>query len=121
MEDQIQPIESDRVSSTITGGSFPTPPATFVANFTNNPTNRTYQPRAYSPDYKLPEKVYQYTLSVQREFGYNITATAAYVGSQGRNLFLRTVTNQIVSVQTNPNPASAGIVLREREKGNSGE
>ncbi len=24
MEDQIQPIESDRVSSTVTGGAFPT-------------------------------------------------------------------------------------------------
>src|SRR5689334_6305770 len=33
--------------------------------------------------------------------------TAAYVGSQGRNLFLRSVTNQIVSVRQN------GTVIRE--------
>jgi hypothetical protein len=113
MEDQIQPIESDRVSSTVTGGIFPTSPATFVANFTNNPNNRTYQPRAYSPDYKLPEKVYQYTASIQREFGYGVTATAAYVGSQGRNLFLRSITNQITQVRTNANPASAAVVIRQ--------
>ena len=113
MEDQIQPIESDRVSSTITGGAFPTSSATFVSNFTNNPSNRTYQPRAYSPDYKLPEKVYQYTFSIQRELGYNTTFTAAYVGSQGRNLFLRSITNQITEVRTNANPASAAVVIRQ--------
>ena len=113
MEDQIQPIESDRVSSTISGGAFPTSSATFVSNFTNNPNNRTYQPRAYSPDYKLPEKVYQYTFSIQRELGYNTTLTAAYVGSQGRNLFLRSITNQITEVRTNANPASAAVVIRQ--------
>jgi hypothetical protein len=113
MEDQIQPIESDRVSSTITGGVFPTPAALFVANFTNNPNNRTYQPRAYSPDYHLPEKVYQYTVSFQRELGYNTTFTAAYVGSQGRNLFLRSITNQITEVRTNANPANAAVVIRQ--------
>ncbi len=113
MEDQIQPIESDRVSSTITGGVFPTTPATFVANFTNNPANRSYQPRAYAPEYKLPEKVYQYTVSLQRELGHSITGTAAYVGSQGRNLFLRSITNQITEVRTNSNPAANAIVVRQ--------
>src|SRR4030095_6456866 len=33
--------------------------------------------------------------------------------SQGRNLFLRSVANQIVSVRTNSNPANAAIVIRE--------
>lgn len=113
MEDQIQPIESDRVSSTITGGVFPTSPATFVANFTNNPSNRSYQPRAYAPEYKLPEKVYQYTVSLQRELGHSITGTAAYVGSQGRNLFLRSITNQITEVRTNSNPTANAIVIRQ--------
>src|SRR5262249_27079492 len=37
----------------------------------------------------------------------------AYVGSQGRNLFLRSVANQITQVVTNPNPASAAFVIRE--------
>ena len=39
--------------------------------------------------------------------------TAAYVGSQGRNLFLRSVANNITQVITNPNPANAAIVIRE--------
>jgi hypothetical protein len=37
--------------------------------------------------------------------------SAAYVGSQGRNLFLRSITNQIVGVQSNG--ASAATVVRE--------
>jgi hypothetical protein len=43
----------------------------------------------------------------------NMSATAAYVGSQGRNVFLRSVANNIVQVVTNPNPATAALVLRE--------
>ena len=42
-----------------------------------------------------------------------MSATAAYVGSQGRNLFLRSVANNIVQVLTNPNPANAALVVRE--------
>ena len=40
-------------------------------------------------------------------------ATAAYIGSQGRNLFLRSVANQIVGVLTNRIPTKAAIVVRE--------
>ncbi|MDX6614879.1 MAG: hypothetical protein QOD75_4065 [Blastocatellia bacterium] len=110
-EDQIQPIESDRVSSTFTsnpifsGGpalAFPLDPSAVFAFF-NNPANlntRSYQPRAYSPDYKIPEKVYQYSFSVQQELFYNTVLTAAYVGSKGRNLFLRSIANQILPGQT---------------------
>jgi hypothetical protein len=113
-EDQIQPIESDRISTTITSGAaFPIDPATLRANFTNNPNNRTYQPRAYSPDYEIPERIYQYSASVQRELPLQMVATAAYVGSQGRNLFLRAWSNKITGVLTNPNPASNAIVIRE--------
>ena len=115
-EDLIQPIESDRVNTTLSTGTllaFPINTDALGANFTNNPTNRSYQPRAYAADYTIPEKVYQYTASMQRELGGGLTATAAYVGSQGRNLFLRSVTNQIVDVVTNPNPASAAFVIRE--------
>ena len=115
-EDQIQPIESDRVSTTLSTGpllAFPIDSAVLVANFSGNPNNRAYAPRAYAPEYNIPEKVYQYTASVQREFGGNLSATAAYVGAQGRNQFLRTITNRITSVVTNPNPASAALVIRE--------
>ncbi|MFN7977620.1 MAG: TonB-dependent receptor [Vicinamibacterales bacterium] len=115
-EDQIQPVESDRISSTLTSGSqlaFPVDPTVLVANFVNNPNNRSFQPRAYANDYTIPERIYQYTASVQQELPANFTATAAYVGSQGRNLFLRSVANRVVGVVTNPNPANAAFVIRE--------
>src|SRR6185369_14592335 len=110
-EDQIQPIESDRISSTFTsnpifaGGpplAFPLDSTAAVAFFTNpaNVNIRSYQPRAYSPDYKIPEKVYQYTFSFQQELAKDTVLTAAYVGSQGRNLFLRSIANKILPGQT---------------------
>jgi len=119
-EDQIQPIESDRVSSTITSGSllaFPANIPAIVANFTANPQNRVYQPRAYSNDYKIPERVYQYTISYQQELPYNLVSTIAYVGSQGRNLFLRSVANKILPgstvIQNGANlPTGVGVINR---------
>jgi hypothetical protein len=112
-EDQIQPIESDRISSTLTGGAYPIDPALLRANFVNNPNNRSYQPRAYAPEYTIPERVYQYSASVQRELPGGFVATAAYVGSQGRNLFLRSWANKIVDVRTNADPTANGVVIRE--------
>jgi hypothetical protein len=115
-EDLIQPLESDRVSTTISSGAllaFPINQAALVSNFTGNPNNRNYQPRAYAKEYQIPEKVYQYTASIQRELGRSYAATLAYVGSQGRNLFLRSVANNITQVITNTNPASAALVVRE--------
>ena len=115
-EDLIQPIESDRVNTTLSTGpllAFPLNSEALVANFVNNPNNRNYQARAYAKEYAIPEKVYQYTASVQQELGGGFAATAGYVGSQGRNLFLRSVANQITEVITNPNPANAAFVIRE--------
>ena len=112
-EDLIQPIESDRVVTTLsTAGpqlAFPIDNAALVANFTSNPNNRQYQPRAYASDYNIPEKVYQYTGSVQRELGAGFTTTGAYVGSQGRNLFLRSVGNQIVERDHEPEPGECRL------------
>lgn len=102
-EDQIQPIESDRVSSTVTSGSllaFPANIPAIVANFNANPTNRQYQPRAYSSDYTIPEKVYQYSFSWQQQLPYKLVSTIAYVGSQGSNLFLRSVANKVLPGNT---------------------
>ena len=68
-EDQIQPIEADRIVGTVSSGALNTYPfdaATFVSNFTTNPNNRNYQPRAYSNEYTLPEKIYQYPLRSPR-------------------------------------------------------
>ena len=101
-EDQIQPIESDRIQTTITSGSllaFPANTQAIVQNFVGNPTNRSYQPRAYSSDYLVPERVYQYSVSFQQELPGRLVGTVAYVGSQGRNLFLRSVANQILRGQ----------------------
>ena len=133
-EDQIQPIESDRISSTFTG---PIPPSTTPLAFpldTNaaiaffiNPANvntRSYQPRAYSRDYQIPERVYQYTFSVQQELLSGTVLTAAYVGSQGRNLFLRSVANKILPGQTtvlsNVTALPGGIGVVNLQDPNSG-
>lgn len=111
-EDQIQPIESDRIQTTITSGSllaFPANTSAIISSFVNNPTNRSYQPRAYAPDYVIPERVYQYSFSYQQELPYHVVATVAYVGSQGRNLFLRSVANQILPGQATIGPTAASL------------
>ena len=113
-EDQIQPIEAERISTTVTSGAllaYPVDANAIRANFTNNPNNRSYQPRAYANEYTLPEKVYSETVSLQQELPGNLAASIAYVGSQGRNLFLRSIANRTVGVQTNG--ASAGTQVRE--------
>ncbi len=112
-EDQIQPIESDRIQLTQSGGAYPADIAALRANFVSNPNNRQYQPRAYSPDYKVPERIYQYSFSLQQELPYKMNLTAAYVGSQGRNLFLRSWSNKIIGVVTNPEPTKNATVIRE--------
>ena len=116
IEDQIQPIESDRISSTLSNvtNAFPANIPAIIANFNANPNNRNFQPRAYDQaNYRVPERIFSFSGSLQQELPYKMVLTLAYVGSQGRNLFLRSVTNQIVSVRTNVNPANAAIVIRE--------
>jgi hypothetical protein len=120
-EDQIQPIESDRISSTITSGSllaFPANIPAIVSAFNSNPNNRSYQPRAYSNIYKIPERIYQYTFSWQQQLPYGLTSTLAYVGSKGRNLFLRSVANLVlpgnasVSNTATVFPTGVGVINR---------
>jgi hypothetical protein len=127
VEDQIQNIESDRISSTVSGGTFTGNAAadiTAITNtFLNNPNNRRFQPRAYSPNYKVPERVYQYTVSYQQQLPYGLVSTVAYVGSKGRNLFLRSVTNQIlpgsaiVSDTATIFPTGVGVINRVNASG----
>jgi len=116
LEDQIQPIESDRISSTLTGvnNAFPANIPQIISNFNSSPNTRSFQPRAYDRvNYEVPERIYSYTVSVQQELPYKMALTLAYVGSQGRNLFLRSVTNQIVRVIPNVTPGAAGFTVRE--------
>ena len=121
-EDQIQPIESNRISSTVSGGAFPQDTNAIVAGFVSNPNNRAYQPRAYANEYKIPERIFQYTFSIQQQLPYQIGFTAAYVASEGRNLFLRSVANRILPGQTSiadgtALPNTFGVVNRTNGAG----
>src|SRR4030095_9645724 len=117
-EDQIQPIESDRVSTTLTGSTifngtqlftFPTNTSLVAQQFVSNVNNRSYQPRAYAPEYIIPERVYQYSVSYQQELPYKLVGTVAYVGAKGRNLFFRSVANQILPGQAVIGPAATAL------------
>src|SRR3989441_6825271 len=119
-EDLLQPIESDLINTVVNGGGYPIDVNAVRANFIANANNRSFTPRAYSPDYRVPERIYQYNVSVQRELPGRFVVTGAYVGSQGRNLFLRSIANRIVAVRTNPDPTQAGIVIREFDIDNGG-
>jgi hypothetical protein len=60
----------------------------------------------------MPENVLSYTFSIQQTLPSQSVLTVAYVGSQGRNSFQRTITNRIISVGTNPTSGTA-IITRE--------
>jgi hypothetical protein len=116
-EGLIQPqADSDRVSVTFSGApvpQFPLDPNLAVSTFVNTPNNRQYQPRAFRNDYKVPEHIWSYTGSIQRDLGMNTAVTAAYIGSIGHNLFIRSIANTITQVVTNPDPTKAAIVVRQ--------
>jgi hypothetical protein len=112
-EDQIQPIESDRVSVTQTGGAFPIDPVALTNQF--DPNNlKGYQPRAYDRGYRLPERIAQWSFSIQQELPAQLVMTAAYVGSTGRHLFNRSISNFISGVATNP---TTGVAIITRQFG----
>ncbi len=110
-EDQVQPIDSDRPTVVLTNTAFPIIPSAVLATF--NPAKLSgYQPRGYAANYQIPEKILSYTFSVQQELPGKAVLTIAYVGSQGRNLFLRSWTNGIVGVGMNPTTGAAIPVLQ---------
>lgn len=114
-EDQIQPIESDRVSKVLTGTAaiFPINPAQIIASYNINDPNLGFQPRVYPNDsYTIPEKILTYTASIQQQLPGKAILTVAYVGSQGRNLFLRGWTNRIIGVNMNPTTGAAIPVMQ---------
>jgi hypothetical protein len=112
-EDQVQPIDSDRPTRTLTGNiAWPVVPSQVLGGYNVNDPNLGFQPRAYGSGYTLPEKVLSYTASVQQELPGNAVLTVAYVGSQGRNLFLRSWTNGIVGVTTNPATGVGNAILQ---------
>jgi len=123
-EGQTQPPQNDRAIRTFsTAGdpllSFPTNSQTIIAGYNVNDPNLQYQPRAYLPDYRIPENVLQYSASVQQELPGRAVLTVGYVGSQGRNLFIRGITNRITGVIMNTT-TGAGIPIREFSQCNGG-
>lgn len=114
-EGQTQPAQNDRINRTITSGSlltFPADSQAILGTFNINDPNLGFQPRAYLPGYKIPEQILQYTASIEQQLPSNAVLTVAYVGSQGRRLFLRGITNLITGVVMNPT-TGAGTVVRE--------
>ena len=123
-EGQTQPAQNDRAQRTISDVgnpllTFPTNAAAILAGFNVNDPNLQFQPRAYLPDYRIPENILQYSASIQQELPGRSVLTVGYVGSQGRNLFLRGITNRITGVIMNPT-TGAGIPIREFSSCNGG-
>jgi hypothetical protein len=117
-EDQLQPEANDRIGTTITSGAlntYPLDPAAVYSSYDINSPNLGFQPRAYAPGYQIPEKILSYTASVQQDLPGHSVLTVAYVGSQGRNLFLRSITNKITGVTMN---RTTGVGVPVREFGN---
>jgi hypothetical protein len=111
-EDQVQPIDSDRVTVTQTSNiAFPVDSAAIIAGF-DPATMKNFQPRAYAPGYSIPEKVLTYTASIQQKLPWETVLTVAYVGSQGRNLFLRAWTNVVTGVKMNPKTGAGTPTLQ---------
>ncbi len=115
-EDQLQPEANDRVSTTFAasaGKAYPINPATDVyATYNINNPNLNFQPRAYAADYVLPERVATYTLSVEQQLPYKLQLMVAYVGSVGRNLFQRSITNTVTGVYQAAG-TGAGTAIRQ--------
>jgi hypothetical protein len=112
-EDQIQPIEAERISTTLTSGA-----ALLFRSIGSHQGGVHQQPeQPVVPAPRVRERVHAAGegLSVHgvraAGTGGNLSANVAYVGSQGRNLFLRSIANRTVGVQSNG--AAAGTQVRE--------
>ena len=112
-EDQIQPEANDRIGRTISGSNplnvYPLDVNAIYANYDINDPNLGYQPRAYGPGYTIPERILEYTASVEQRLPGDAVLTVAYVGSQGRNLFLRNIMNLITGVDMNQTTGAAVV------------
>lgn len=106
------PIESDRFSTGIEGGSFPILPADVVRGFNENKLTRQFQPLAFAKDFSPLERSLKWDVKLTRSYnGYDFSAY--YIGNIGRNLALANFANRIISVQTNADPTKRANVIRE--------
>lgn len=109
--DFLLPIDSDRFSTGVTGGVFPSAPADAVREFVNNPLTRQFQPLAFARDFTTPERVFKWDASLTRTFdGYEVMLY--YAGNIGQNLPLAGIANPIVSVANDPDPTRPAVVVR---------
>src|SRR4029077_15622569 len=97
--------------SPTTNLAFPMDSQAIISSFNIN-NFKGFQPRVYAPGYRIPEKILSYTFSVQQKLPFDTVLTVAYVGSQGRNLFLRAWTNVITGVTMDPLTGVGKPVLR---------
>jgi hypothetical protein len=111
--DLLLPIESDRVATGVTGGTFPATPEDVTQSFITNPETRQFQPLAFARDFSTPERVYKWDAKYTRRFGGIYDFSMGYSGNVGRNLPLAGIANQIVRVETNPDPTKPAIVIRQ--------
>lgn len=122
-EDLIQPIESNVYRNTLNPTNTPVLASGLALNTPQvvSSTARPvagFTPRAYDTNgYAVPERVLQYGASIQQELPGNTVLTVGYVGSQGRNLFLRSITNRILpgsAVIANGSalPRGIGVITR---------
>ena len=79
-EGQTQPAQNDRINRTITSGpllTFPANSQAILSTFNIDDPNLQFQPRAYLPGYRIPEKILQYSASIQQELPGNAVLTVA--------------------------------------------
>ena len=55
-EDQIQPIEAERISTTVTGGSYPVNSATIITNFSATPSTGSFSPAPTPTTTRCPRR-----------------------------------------------------------------
>jgi hypothetical protein len=103
-EDLIQPIESDVNRFSLTGRVYPVDINTITSGTLPPQTPRSYDVNGY----KHPEQNIQYGLSIQQQLPMAFVAQIGYIGSLGRNMFQRSITNLITAV----NPTT-GAVTRQ--------
>ena len=79
-----------------------------------NPDTRQFQPLAFARNFQTPERAYKWESSVTVPFKNPLySLTALYTGNLGRNLPLAGIANQIIRVETNPDPTQPAIVVRQ--------
>ena len=111
-EDQVQPIDSDRVTVTRTGDiAFPMNSQAIIGSFDVEQLQEL-PPARLRARLHASRKILSYTASLQQKLPFESVLTLAYVGSQGRNLFLRSWTNLMTGVTMNPATGAGVPVLQ---------